>query len=348
MQSWIESAGMGTTVAVFAVGAVFVWLAGARLSRYADVISAKTGLGQVFVGVLFLGFATSLPEIATTVGAVLEGAPALAGSNLLGGVAMQIAVLAAIDGLALRDRALTHFSGHPAFLMQGVFLALLLALAVAGISIGDVAVLPGVGAWTLLLAGVYVAALVVLYRYDSNPRWEPVGTVPGTGREKTDAAGQARKSLGGAVLAFCVAGVVVFVSGYAVALSGARLAEQTGMGETFVGATLVALATSLPEVSTTWSAVRMRAYALAVGNILGTNALEVALFLPADILHRDGLILASMSPQAAFVGALGIVLTCIYLWGVLERRDRTVFGLGIDSAVVLVTYVAGMLVLFIA
>jgi cation:H+ antiporter len=65
-----------------------------------------------------------MPEVATTAGAVVEGYPTLAATNLLGGISMQIAVLALVDGLALRGEALTHFSGNPAFLMQGVILAL--------------------------------------------------------------------------------------------------------------------------------------------------------------------------------------------------------------------------------
>ena len=84
---------------------------------------------------------------------------------------------------------------------------------------------------------------------------------------------------------------------------------------------MVAAATSLPEVSTTFAAVRIGALSMAVGNIFGTNALELALFLPADLLYEEGSIFAALDERAVFIGALSIALTCVYLWGVLERHD---------------------------
>jgi cation:H+ antiporter len=80
---------------------------------------------------------------------------------------------------------------------------------------------------------------------------------------------------------------------------------------------------------------------MAVANILGTNCLEVALFLPADLFYRAGPILAAADRFALFAAALGIVVTCVFLCGLLERRDRTVLGMGVDSAAVLVIYAVG-------
>jgi len=125
------------------------------------------------------------------------------------------------------------------------------------------------------------------------------------------------------------------------------LAVQTGLGSGFVGATLVTLATSLPEVSPTFSAVRIGAYGMAVANILGTNALAIALFFLADLFYYDGLILLALDRSAIILAALGIVVTCLYLWGLLERRDHTILGMGIDSAAVLVLYTGGMVVLYL-
>ena len=120
MTALLQQGGVALTGFVFVVATAAVWFGGASLCRNADAIAVRTGLGRAFVGVLFLGIATSMPEVATTAGAVVEGYPTLAATNLLGGISMQIAVLALVDGLALRGKALTHFSGNPAFLMQGV------------------------------------------------------------------------------------------------------------------------------------------------------------------------------------------------------------------------------------
>jgi cation:H+ antiporter len=73
----------------FAIGAVVVWVCGTKLSQWADVIARRTGMGRAFAGVLLLAWATSLPEVATTMTAGIVGNAALAGNNLLGGIAMQ-------------------------------------------------------------------------------------------------------------------------------------------------------------------------------------------------------------------------------------------------------------------
>lgn len=332
---------------IFAVSACGVWLCGTKLSVYVDLIADRTGIGKAFAGALLLGGATSLPELATTITASLNGAAELAGTNLLGGVVMQIAILAAVDGLILRDRALTFFSPQAALLIQAVFLVFIVAMATAAVSSGEMFSVGGVGLWPVLLGLTYLLGLWVLFQYEGDPRWEPAGQVgqpPQSARDLKDAHHEKfhNTSTISITLRFLIAAAGVLVSGSVVALSGEDLAEQTGLGQSFVGATLVALATSLPEVSTTVSAVRFGAYSMAAANILGTNSLAIALFLPADIAYRRGSIIDELTPSSAFLGALGIMVTSVYLWGILERRDRTVLGFGQDSLTVLLLYLAGM------
>jgi cation:H+ antiporter len=338
-------------VLLFAFAACGVWFCGSYLSAFTDLIADRTGLGKAFAGVLMLGTATSLPEIATTVTASLRDNASLASANLLGGVAMQVAILAAIDAIAMRGRALTFFSPQPALLMQGVLMILLTALVGGAIVAGELAVIGWFGVWSLILGASYLASLYVIYRYEGNSRWEPAGEIaepPQSAVDLKDAAerryAETATSRVWIYFALCCAGVLV--TGWLVASTGEALAEQTGLGSSFVGATLVALATSLPEVSTTYSAVRMGAYSMAVGNIFGTNCLTVALFPLADLCLRGGPIFDVLDPTAAFLAMLGIVVTCAYLWGILERRDRTILGMGQDSAAVLVIYVGGMAVYY--
>jgi cation:H+ antiporter len=71
---------------VFLLSAGIIWWAGIRLERYAATVSEQTGLGQAFTGMLLLAVATSLPEVATTVTAIIFlNNPTLAVHNLLGG-----------------------------------------------------------------------------------------------------------------------------------------------------------------------------------------------------------------------------------------------------------------------
>lgn len=331
----------------FLVGAAIVWFSGTKLSVYVDVFADRTGLGKAFAGALILGGATSLPELATTLTAASSGAAKMAGTNLLGGIVMQIAVLALIDATVMRGRPLTLFSPRSSLLMVGVMLIMLIALASAAIATGELASIAGCGLWPVLLMAAYLFSIWVIFRYEGNPRWEPRGEVMQPPESASDLKDAQQSKFTDVALArlvglFLLASLGVLAGGYLVARTGEAIAEQTGIGQSFVGATLVALATSLPEVSTTYSAVRFGAYSMAAANILGTNSLEIALFLPADLAYRSGPIIDALDPSAVLLASLGIIVTSLYLWGILERRDRTIFGMGQDSFAVLVVYLLGL------
>jgi cation:H+ antiporter len=328
-------------VGLFALGAAIVWAAGTRLSRYADPVAERTGLGHAFIGALLLGGITSLPELATTLTASIGGNGPLAVNNVLGGVAMQVAILAVADAL-MGGRALSSVIDTSAVLLQGTGLILVLALTAAAITAGSVVVL-GVDLWTL---AIFVVALLSLYsikQYEADPRWRPQE------ESAAEAApGEAPSDLSTGQLAAWVAGAGLLVvgAGYLVARTGEAIAVQSGLGASFVGAILLAIATSLPEVSTTFEAVRLGHYRLAFSNIFGTNLLDVALLLVADIGFRGGGVLEEVGAFSQFGALLGLVLTAIYLMGLLQRRSRTVLRMGIDSALVLAVYLGGVGVLY--
>lgn len=139
-----------------------------------------------------------------------------------------------------------------------------------------------------------------------------------------------------------IACLLILFGGWAVAESADALAEQTGLSATFVGVALVAGSTSLPKLSTALGAVRRGNHEMAVSNILGNNCLEMAVFFIADLIYRRGPILAETNRSTLFAAALGMVVTCIFVIGLLERRNRTVWGMGVDSLLVLVAYVVGL------
>jgi cation:H+ antiporter len=118
------------------------------------------------------------------------------------------------------------------------------------------------------------------------------------------------------------------------------------LGSSFIGVTLLASATSLPEVSTTLAAVRIGAYSLAISNIFGSNLLMIALVLPADLVYRGAPILEALDPATGFALISGVLVTGIYLAGLLIRSRRTIAGMGIDSALVLLVYAVTIVVFY--
>jgi cation:H+ antiporter len=183
----IEFAGLGlaANLAIFAAAAVIVWLAGVRITGCANVISVRTGLGQVLVGMLLLGVVTSLPEVAVAVSAAAHGEAALAVNSVLGGVAMQVAVLAIAD-MAIGKKALTAVVPDSVVFLQAAFKVLLLSIVASAIVVGDVAVL-GVGLWMWLLLILSVFAVWTLAHAKGRRPWRVVDEQDLEGQEKRHA-----------------------------------------------------------------------------------------------------------------------------------------------------------------
>ena len=123
---------------------------------------------------------------------------------------------------------------------------------------------------------------------------------------------------------------LILAAGYLLSRTGSIVAERTGLGSAFFGATFIAVATSLPEISTMVSAVRLRRYEMALGDIFGTNLFNGALIFLIDVMAPGAPALNQVGAFSAFGSLLGLVLTAIFLAGVLERRDRTIFRMGWD------------------
>ncbi|HEX2973510.1 MAG TPA: hypothetical protein VHP11_14340, partial [Tepidisphaeraceae bacterium] len=297
-------------------------------------------------GVILLAVVTSLPEIARTVTASLEQRPEIVIDSLFGGMVLLMAVLAVADGLVARKQVLTFFAPTPVLLLQGAILVLLLGIAVAGAAVGEVFSLFGIGLWVAVIFAVYLLSLFEMRSFESREPWRPTH-LP---EEATLAFAVERgldknRGLRQTLFLIFLTSVIVFVTGILVTQSGIALAEETGLGTGFVGATLLAFVAALPEMSVTFAAVRFGAYTLAISNIFGTAAFMVALLFLGDVFY-SGPLLSATSNAAIFAMAAAVVTTAIYLIGMLERRNRTVFGMGIDSLAVLVTYGITLAVLY--
>lgn len=347
---------LGLLSALFLVASVVIWLAGTRLERLADIVARRTGLGHAFTGMLLLAAATSLPEVATTVTAVVFlGNPSLAVHNLVGGVALQTAILIIADAAKRGPGSLTFAAPRFVLLIQGLGVVLLLQIVIAGITAGGTPRIWFVSAWLILLLAAYVGVMYLVYRYRKQSRWTP-SHVESTQPEEDDDAAQSAtenesergdQSMARVWLYVAVLSLLVLGGGWLATETADALAVRSGLSPAFLGATLLAAATSLPEVSTTVSAARHSRYTVAMSNVFGSNAFDVTLLVLAELLYLGGSIFEDVKSSVVFVATIGSIMTCIYLWGMLEREDRTVFGVGWDSAAAVVVYLGGMSVLYL-
>ena len=188
------------------------------------------------------------------------------------------------------------------------------------------------------MAAAYVGAIALLRRYDDASDWVPVDLpdpepLPFPAPSGLDTTGNA--ALGGQVAFACG---LILVFGLLLVVFAERIAGQSGLGTSFIGVTLLAGATSLPELTTSITAVRIGAYTMAISNIFGSNLIMMVLVFPADILFRGGPILDGASVTVSLSLVFGILVTTIFLVGLIVRRKPRIGAVGLDSVLVLVAF----------
>lgn len=325
------------------VGALLIWWSGVKLVIYVDHLAERYKLSKAFIGTTLLGGVTSLPELSLTIVAALLGNGQLAAANLLGGVSIQTAILAVADLIFLKE-SVTFFSPRPILLVGAVLLIFQLALIIFFISIEKALTFYHFGLGGIINLLVYLAILYLLKKSESRNTWAPTDLpkMPKQVEKKQISP----MSLTKLILIISAHSLLVIGGGTAVGYSADKITEIYHLNSVFIGATLVALATSLPEIATTFHAVRIGAFTLAVSNILGSNSLMVGLISLADFFYLKGSLFNELGVKSIFLTSLAILMTSLYLWGMLERRKKTLFRMGFDSMAVLLLQVAGILILY--
>ncbi len=338
---------LSANIVVFLLATGIVWRAGTRLVMYSDKLSDRFGLTRAFIGLVFLATVTELPEIATTLTAAIAGNAKLVLGNMFGGVTLQTAILAVVDLLLVRH-ALTSWPRKPTHALEAVLLIILLNIVLAVSYLGEFEVFWGVGLGALSLALFYPLVIALLRQYDEQSPWLPVdipegdieaGIIAGSNNLK----GRTTRSI---VIYAAFFSALILLAGFITANRADIIADQTGLGSSFVGIVFLAAATSMPELSTTVAAARIGAYTMAISNIFGSNLIMVALILPADIAYRQGPILGEIDKAVQFSIVTGILVTAIYICGILIRRTPRLFGAGVDSVLVLAVYLIGLLAVY--
>ena len=342
-------AGLGAVwlVAIFAVSAAAIWVAGIALSNSTDALDTRLGLGAAIGGLILLSFATDLPELVITVTAAASGNADLAVGNLLGGIAIQTVVLAACDATVRHERPLTFLAGSLIPVLEAVLVITLVVLAMMTMQLPASANLAGVSPGSLVIVLVWLGGLLLVRRAQTALPWkaEAPESRPGRApeRKRRGAGPQPMKQHSTAHVAgvFAGAALVTAVAGVFVERSGSELAGRLGLSGAVFGATILAAATALPELSTGLQSVKIGDHQLAFSDIFGGNAVLMVLFLLADVVSGRP-VLPDAQPSDLWMAGLGAVVTGAYAVGIVMRPRRRFLGIGPDSLAVLAAYALGI------
>jgi cation:H+ antiporter len=337
--------GLGTPVLVliFVAGAAATWFAGVYLSKTTDSLDRRLKLGEELGGLILLAVAGTLPEIAIVTSAALGGHLDLAVGNLIGGVAIQTLVLVVLDFAAGRERPLSYLVGSLVPVLEALIVVVVLAAVLGGAALPASASAGGVSPTSIAAVLLWLGGLWVVNRVRKHADWkvEMPGSRPGRSHRREDHPKEARpyvhRSTAFVALVFALASVVTLGAGVALQESGNVLADRMGLQGAIFGATVLAAATALPEISSGIAAVRLGDHQLAVGDILGGNSFQLTLFLLADLLAGTPVIVAAKHSDV-WLGAAGLLMTGIAAAAVITRPKRTFFWLGVDSIALVVIY----------
>lgn len=269
---------------IFIVATVAVFLSGDRLPVVGKAVATRFGVSATSLGLFVLALVTSLPELSVTLTAIVrERAPDLAIANILGSNNFNITTVAVLE-FAFAGRAFVRAVDGRRYRRTFWLLLGMTAIVGAGVLLGDLVRPPSL-AW----AAFSLPIIVIFIAESATGR-----TVPPDGGASEPSPGASTSAL---AVRFIVLSAIVVVAGFymarsanAIALHEFRLNGRVLMlGQTFVGTLLVAVATSLPEVTVAWSALRRASSPdIAFGTLLGSNSINIMVFaVGAPLLYAS-------------------------------------------------------------
>lgn len=253
-------------------------------------LSQITGISRTVIGFIFIGIATSLPELSVGVISSLEREGELSVGNLLGANVTNLTLI-------LGFMAFIGFNLGKIYSQQlKRAIAVTAGIAVMLISLGTAGFLFGV----FLLSVYYVFSVAIMREGFA------VGEV-----NTLEAAKSALKLI--------ISVAIVVASAYVATNSAIALAAVLGVSSTIIGATIISVGTTMPELSVNIAAVRKRNIPLAIGNTIGTITANLALILGVVAMMNPVLI----SADAVLLGLILVAISSI----VYVLADRMVFGI---------------------
>lgn len=257
-------------------------------------IAVKFGIPQLVVGLTIVAMGTSAPEAAVSITGAMNGAADIAVGNVLGSNILNVLIILGLTGV------ITNVAIQKSTLMieMPFMFIITIIFAFLGLNDGSVGFVDGIILWVLFI--MYLAYLFVLAKKgnqeEDKPEERPVWKL----------------------IAFAVVGMIIVVWGADITVDAAtKIAAAAGLSERFIGLTIVALGTSLPELVTSVIAARKGNSDIAIGNIVGSNIFNI-LF----VIGTSSLIIPVIYEATFLVDAIVALLAGVLLWVATVRKKQ--------------------------
>ena len=247
----------------------------------ASALARNVGVSPLLIGLTIVAFGTSAPEIFSSAVSALEDKPELAIGNAFGSNLFNI-------GVALGVAAILRPLTPPKSLIKKELPALILVTLVTGALLFDL--------FIGLFDALVLIALSLFLGYKLLRKKKASEGVSDVAPNESDDMGESEpETRTWQAVAYMLLGLILLiVSAEALVASASAIAEELGVSEAIIGLTIVALGTSLPELAASITCVLKGHYDLAIGNILGSNIINLLAVLPFPGLLSPGLIQAPL------------------------------------------------------
>lgn len=315
-----------------------ITFSGTKLSKQGDRISDLTGLSKAWVGLILMATVTSLPELITSLSSVIVvKAPDLAVGNIMGSCAFNLLILSLLDVMVKKPITSLVKTSH---LVAGSFSIILLAVAGAAIQLASE--IPDVfwfSPFTLLLVIIYLLAIRGIFIHEKT---QPIDQL----QEDASAASQGKPNeLRHAISIYSIHALMVILAALFLPYFGENIAQQTGLSDSFFGTLFLAIATSLPELVISISAVRIGALDMAMGNLLGSNVFNILILAVTDFFYAGGSLYATVSGSHLLSILASIIMSAVVAVGLVMRPEKKIWRLSTDTLTILIFYILLMLTL---
>ena len=330
MMLWLE----------FILCSALIVFSGYKLSQYGDIIAEKSGMGRTWIGVVLMATVTSLPELVTGISSVtFAGVPDIAVGDVLGSCVFNMLILAVLDGL-YRPMPLSTRAHHYGHVLSAGFGILLLSVVAGGLILGTrLASFGWIGLYTLLIALIYIISMQLVYNFERRQ-------IAAYIKEKTEQLKYADIPLRTAVMKYALNALVVIGSAIFLPRIGTGIAEQTGLGQSFVGNIFIAITTSLPEVVVCVSALKIDAVDLAIGNLFGSNVFNIFILALDDLFFVPGPLLSFASSGQVISALSAIAMTTVAVIGLTYRAEKKALPMAWESIAIVLIYVGNIMMLY--
>ena len=272
----------------------------------ASGLARKLGIPQLVIGLTIVAMGTSLPEAAVSISAALRGNAEITIGNIVGSNILNILIILGVTAL-IATLKVADSTIHYEIPFMIVVTFVLLWLGYTG---GQVTRLEGIILWVLFL--MYLRYLYMMAK---------------KGKEEEREAEQLSIAK---IIVLILAGVVMIVAGSNFAVEGAsNIARTLGISQRFIGLTIVAFGTSLPELVTSVSAARKGNADIAIGNIVGSNIFNILFIVGTTALITPVTFASGFVVDTLIAAAVGILLfVCVARTKELRRKAGIVMLLG--------------------